>query len=339
MNEAVQIGELSSKVVDPWVWWRAALKNPSEIGKSLPVHDGDAQVGYYRTKFKGGEYEPVAIYYPEDSDTLIALRGSREVIPDEIWTYCCRQPVEYQAYLDARAGKGWPDDDAVVAKQVAPPAAGDNSGAVDPTEEIKDQIENALKGMDAYKAITDDATAAKALSLRNRLNELSNQADKIRSKEKEPFLEGGKAVDAKWQPLVKSAKAGADTVRDAIGRWETAKLQKQREEESRQAEELRRQQEAARAAERAGEVAEAVAPVQQAVPAPAPAPIKPTYGKSASVSVKLVLKEVTDWRALADYMLEHPVLQDTLRSLAQRALDAGRTNVPGITTDEKATVK
>jgi hypothetical protein len=79
-----------------------------------------------------------------------------------------------------------------------------------------------------------------------------------------------------------------------------------------------------------------------APPAPvsaAPQPIKPTYGKAASVSVKVVLKDVTDWRALADYMLEHPVMQDTLRQLAQRALDAGRTNIPGITIEEKATVR
>jgi hypothetical protein len=73
--------------------------------------------------------------------------------------------------------------------------------------------------------------------------------------------------------------------------------------------------------------------------ATAPAPIKPSYGKAASVSVKLVLKEVTDWRALADYLLEHPHLQDTMRDLAQRALDSGRTNVPGITTEEVARVR
>lgn len=337
MNEATHIGALASKIVDPWAWWRAALKNPSEIGKSLPVHDGDAQVGYFRTKFKGGEYEPVAIYYPEDSNTLIALRGSREVLPDEIWTFCCRYPVEYQAYLDARAGKGWPDDDKTVAAQVATPAPGDNSAAIDEAETIKDQIDAALAGMDAYRKIADDATAAKALSLRNRLNELSNQADKIRSKQKEPHLEAGKAVDAKWQPLVKSAKAGADTVRDAIGTWETEKLRKQREEERRHAEELRRQQEAARAAEPAGEVLEAPAPVMQV--APAPAPIKPTYGKTASVSVKLVVKDVTDYAALYTYMANRPEVQDLLRQLAQKALDAGRTNVPGITTEEKAAVR
>ena len=71
----------------------------------------------------------------------------------------------------------------------------------------------------------------------------------------------------------------------------------------------------------------------------APASIKPTYGKAASVQVKNVLKEVTDWKALAIYMCDHPVMQDTLRQLAQRAIDAGRTNIPGITVEEKANVR
>jgi hypothetical protein len=340
MNEAVPIGALTSKIVDPWAWWRAALKNPSDIGKSLPVHDGDPQQGYYRTRrAKGEAFEPVAIYYPDDSNTLVALRGTREVDPNEIWTFCCKNPVEYQAYIDARAGKGWPDDDAEVAAQVAPPAPGDNSAVVDEAETIKDQIESALAGVKKYETIADDATAAKALSLRNRLNELSNQADKIRTKQKEPHLEAGRAVDAKWQPLVKSSKAGADKVRDAMGAWETEKLRRQREEERQRAEAIRLEQEAARAAEATGKAPETEVMAPPPPAATAPAPIKPTYGKAASVSVKVVLKDITDWRALADYMLEHPIMQDTLRQLAQRALDAGRTNIPGITTEERASVK
>lgn len=331
------IGALALKTIDPWAWWQKALANPSEIGRSIPVHDGDAQQGYYRTRFKKGPWEPVAIFYPEDSDTLVAYRSGREVRPDEVWNFCCRNPVSYGAYQDAMDGKGWPDDDKVVAAQVAPPAPGDNSGEVDEAETIKDQIEAALAGLSAYAKVQDDATAAKALSLRNRLNELSREADKIRTKEKEPHLEAGKAVDAKWQPLVKKAKAGADQVRDAIGAWETEKLRRQREEE-RKAEEARRAAEET-ARQQQGEAAVLEAPKVETAPAEAPAPIKATYGKAASVQVKTVVKDVTDWQALAVYMSSHPEVQDLLRKLAQRALDAGRTNIPGITTEEKAAVR
>lgn len=338
MNEAIKAGDIVQvAIIERWQWYFGALANPSAIGSAaLPVHPGEYQLGYYRVRRKGGEWEPVGIY-PDENGRTVAYRSNKPVddIP-ELFTWACRQPVTHKAYVDALAGNGWPDDDATVAQQVAPPAPGDNSAVVDEAETIKDQIESALAGMKAYEKISDDATSAKALSLRNRLNELSNQADKIRTKQKEPFLEGGKAVDAKWQPLVKSAKAGADKVRDAIGTWETEKLRKQREEERRQAEELRKQQEAARAAEPVSE-APAVETATIAVAA-APAPIKPTYGKAASVGVKNVVTEVTDWNALSAYMINHPDFQACLRDLAQRAVDKGHT-VPGVVVEQKATVR
>lgn len=334
------IGALALKIIDPWTWWQAALKNPAKIGsKELPVHDSDPRQGYFRVRYgKDKPFEPVAIWKDEDGKWL-AYRSGREVNAEAIWTSCCRNPVTHAAYLAAVDGKGWPDDDKVVALQVVPaePSIGDNSGEVDQSETLKDQIDAALAGMTAYAKVSDDETAAKALSLRNRLNELSGQAEKIRVKQKEPHLEAGKAVDAKWQPLVKSAKAGADKVRDAIGSWETEKLRRQREAD-RKAEDARRAAEEA-AREHQGDTAVIDAPATVAPAETAPAPIKASYGKAASVSVKNVVKDVTDWKALAIYMCEHPVMQDTLRTLAQRALDAGRTNIPGITTEEKAAVR
>lgn len=344
------IGALASKLVDRWSWWRAALKDPAAVGKSLPVHDGDAQQGYYRAKNRDKVFEPVAIFYPEGSDQLVAYRAGREVRPDDIWTWCCRHPVSFEAYNAAMDGKGWPDDDKVVAAQISAPApapvadqtvgANSENELVKDTETIADQIEAALAGMKAYETIADDKTAGKALSLRNRLNELSRDADKIRTREKEPHLEAGKAVDAKWQPLVKKAKAGADKVRDAIGEWETKKLQaeRKRQQDALAAEQARIASERS-ASEQQGDAAIIDPPAPVAAVEVAPAPIKASYGKAASVQVKTVLQDVTDWKALAIYMCEHPVMQDTLRSLAQRAIDAGRTNIPGITTEEKAAVR
>jgi hypothetical protein len=334
------IGALALKIVGPWAWYQAALKNPAAVGKTLPVHEDEPQQGYYRAKNRDKAFEPVAIFYPEGSDQLVAYRNGKEVLPDTVWTFCCRHPVTYQAYNDALAGKGWPDDDAVVAAQIqAPePTIGDNSGneRVGETETLKDQIDAALAGMKAYETISDDKTAGKALSLRNRLNELSKDADKLRTEEKEPHLKASKAVDAKWQPLVKKAKEGADKVRDAIGSWETVKLQRRREEERKADEARHAAEEAAR--QQQGETAVLEAPKVDVQPDAAPSTVRASYGKAASVSVKTVVKDVTDWSALAVYMSNHPEAQDVLLKLAQRALDAGRT-VPGITTEEKANVR
>lgn len=337
------IGALALKIVDVWAWWRAALADPSKIGsKELPVHDSDARPGYFRTKNRDKGFDPVAIFYPEDSNELVAFRAGREVRPDAIWSFCCRYPVTYEAYNDAIAGKGWPDDDQVVAAQVKPPepGIGDNSAPVDEADVLKDQIEAALKGIDAYKKITDDATASKAQSLRNRLNELSGDADKKRDELKRPHLEAGKVIDKHWMPLVKSAKEGANAVKAAMDAYETEKLRKRREEERKQEEARIAAEAAARAAQPEGEVLEA--PKVETQPAPPPEPvgqIRATYGKAASVSVKIVVDQVTDWPALAVYMSNHGECQDLLRKLAQRALDAGRSNIPGITTTEAAKVR
>ncbi|TLX12103.1 hypothetical protein [Rhizobium sp. MHM7A] len=336
------IGALAQKIVGPWAWWQAALKNPAAIGKTLPVHEGDAQQGYYRAKNRDKVFEPVAIFYPEGSDQLVAYRAGREIRPDEIWTFCCRYPVTYEAYNAALEGKGWPDDDKTVASQFTPPdpTIGDNSGEIDETEKLKDQIEAALKGIAAYAKIADDATASKAQSLRNRLNELSGDADKKRDELKRPHLEAGKAIDKLWMPLVKSAKEGANTVRDALDAWENEKLRRRREEE-RKAEESRIAAEKS-ARDQEGETAVLEAPKVETQPAPPSEPvgqIRATYGKAASVSVKIVVDQVTDWVALASYMSNHPECQDLLRKLAQRAVDAGRTNIPGITVSEKAAVR
>jgi hypothetical protein len=338
-NEAFALGDLTSAIVDPWAWWRAALKDPKEIGRSLPVHEGEPNTGFYRVRYaKDKAFEPVAIW-KEDGQWL-AYRSGREANAADIWTSVCRHPVEYQAYLDALEGKGWPDDDAVVAKQVQPPepTIGDNSGEVDEAEKLKDQIEAAVKGVDAYASIKDDETAAKAQSLRNRLNELSGDADKKRDALKRPHLDAGAAIDKKWMPLVKSAKAGADKVRSAMDAWETEKLRQQRAREAAEAEALRLEQESAQAAAPASEDPQIdLAPAPQTVAAPTQ--IRASYGKAASVSAKIVVDQVTDWPALAVYMSNHKECQDLLRQLAQRAIDAGHKTIPGITTTEIAKVK
>ncbi len=322
------IGAVASTIVNRWAWWKSALK-----GNFGPMHEGEPQQGFYRTRFKGGKWEPVAIWQDEDGK-WIAYRNGREVDPGETWNYCRTNPITREAYDRAMDGQPFADEDATVAAQVA---AGHNSGDLDEAEEINDQIESALAGLKAYEAVNDDATAAKALSLRNRLNELSNKADKVRTEQKAPHLAAGKAVDEKWQPLVKKAKAGADTVRDAIGAFETRKLQEQRKRE-REAEQARIAAEQA-AREQNGETDVMEAPAPAPAPVAAPAPIKAAYGKAASVKVSNVVKDVTDWAALAVYMSNHPDCQDLLRKLAQRALDAGRTNIPGISVEERAGVR
>lgn len=319
---------------DEYAFWRAALANPSEIGKSLKIHEGDPQSGFYRKRaHKDGPFLPVAIWNTEGG--TVALVNGQIADPNDIWTFACRNPISEAMYNAALAGDGWPESDPVVERQKAP-SAGHNSGDVDEAEMLRDQIEAAKQGAEAYASIADDETLPKAQSLRARLLELKGEAEKKHKKEKEPHLEAGRAVDKKWLPLAKEADAIAASIRSAMGAWETKKLQKQREAEraietARLAAEIE-----ARKAAAAGKPVEAT-PVPQPEPVAAPAPIKGSYGRAASVSVIKVVTAITDQDALYAFLHSHPELRNCMFDLAKRAVAKGHT-VPGVSVEEQAKV-
>lgn len=235
---AMNVGDIAMKMVDRWAWWRAALANPSEIGKRIKVHDGDAQQGYYRTRAKDGPWQPVAIFYPEDSSELVAYRDNREVRPEDIWTFACRNPISFEQYEQAIAGKGFDDE---------PPAAiGHNSGSDDPFEAIKLELagEAETAGEFLRSEIKTQADADKAGVWAKRLTDLSKRADNHRVVEKEPHLVASRAVDDKWREPIADAKDLAAKLKKHI---EPFLFALRRAEEERQ----RKAREQAEAAQRA----------------------------------------------------------------------------------------
>lgn len=314
-----------------YTYWKNALG-----GNIGPVHDGEPQPGFYRKRTgKAAGYVPVAIW---DADgKIVALVDGREADANEIWTFVCQYPITEEQY-HARVNSGkWHDEDEAVSQSLAH-RTDTNNPPTDEAEILKGQIDAASAGVAEYAEIKDDATANKAQSLRSRLLELSGMADKVREAQKKPFFEAGKAVDAKFQPLVKSAKAAADLIRDALGAHETrkarevARLQAIADEARIKAE---REAVKARAeAELAGKPIPA--------PTPSPAPVVPTtepvtairgaYGRAASVKIVKVAK-VNDQDAAYQFLKGHKELKDMIAQLAQRAVDAGYT-VPGVEVEE-----
>lgn len=322
-------------------WWINAQAGHEVGGPVCPVHDGIANPGFYRRRFKRkvapgagtaplGPWVPVAIFVKDDGELVALIDGEYED-PLKHWLSCCRNHVSEAAYRKAVETGEWDDlDENVkpapepVQTTIAPPPIGHNAPA-DPADAMKDQVETAASGLKDYEKILNDDHAARAQSLRARLLELSREADKQRVAEKEPHLEAGKAVDARWQPIVKRAKAAADAIASALSAFLTEKARA--EERERLAAE-----EAARKAKK---------PVEPS-PAPAPSPSQPTqikggYGRAAHVSVVKVVTGVTDWDALWGFLREHPELKAHMQELAQRATDKGHT-VPGVTIEEQRKV-
>lgn len=310
------------KKMDQYAVWRAMLR-----GEKPGIHPDDPQAGFYRTRErKGGPMVPVAIWF-DDTGALQCVIGGKLVDENtarERWQYIAANPITHEVHTAvAERGEQWPDIDPVVADDIA--GAGHNRAPADDDPEVlRDQIERLKEGVKDYAKITSDEQAQKAQTLRSRLNELSGKADKIRETEKKPHWDAAKAVDALWQPLVKSAKEGADAIKRALDAHETAKLRA--EQESR-----RKAEEEARKAVEAGKPA----PVAPSPPVPS-APIKGAAGRAASVRV-IKVASVTDQDAAYGYLKTHLELVDLIRKLAQRAVDAGHV-VPGVSVEEQRRV-
>lgn len=273
-------------------YWQEALE-----GKK-PAITTEPMLGFYRKRTKkGGLYVPVAIWEAEGSLKCIVNGEAKDA--HEEWTYCADHPVTEEAYRAKVAGKPWPDEDGAIA------LIGHNS-ATDPFDLIKDEIASASAGVKDYAEINDDELAARAVSLRNRLNELCRNADVEREKQKKPYLQAGREVDEKWQPLIKGAKAESDKIRASLSGYETRKAAK--------------------------------AAILGVKPAAETMQTKTAYGKAASVRTIKVVTAITDQDALYQFVSKHPELIATLQHLAQRAVDAG-LSPPGVTIDERKDVR
>ena len=198
---------------------------------------------------------------------------------------------------------------------------GHNVGDIDDIELLKDEIDSAKAGADRYAKIESDDQAAKAQSLRARLNELSGKADKLREAEKRPHLDAGKAVDKRWQPLVREAKEVADTLRAAISAYETAKRNAHLDA-------LRKTAEAA--------VKGATGVDMDLTPPPA-AQVKGSYGRAANVGVERVLTGITDRDAVYAYIKDNADTITFITAQAHKLVKLGH-EVPGCTWEERAKI-
>jgi bacterioferritin (cytochrome b1) len=317
-----------------YTYWQKAL-----AGEFGPMHDGDAQPGFWRKRAsRGGSFVPVAIW--EQDGALVAVTDGKSEDASAVWSYVCRYPVTEEAYRQRVETGKWPDEDAAVA---ASQEIGANNPPTDPLTDLRGQIETALKGVADYAAIASDESAAKAQGLRSRLLELSGSADKKRETEKAPHLAAGKAVDEAWQPLVKTSKAGADTLRTAISAFETAKLKAEQAARAKAAQEEAERQAELAAARKAAE--EAGQPIPEPEPAPQPPPnpepvqtqVRGAYGRAATKKmVKVAI--VTDQDKAYAGLKTHKELKELIAALAQRAVNAG-IELDGVTVEERIDVR
>lgn len=306
-------------------WWRNAL-----AGTRGPIHDGDPMPGFYRQKNREGVFEPVA--YWKDSATgemrcHVNGRQPDELRMMEIWPYASKNPITEEAYWYRIDNGHWKDIDEGARETAKGP---DIDPATDPVASLKAEIEKAAAGIDQYKKIESDEASARAQTLRSALTALAGKGKKAHKAEKEPFLEGGRQVDAKWFPPIREAETAANNIRAALEAWEDLK----RENARRAADDAAK---AAREAEEAGKPAPS--PPPQNTPPPA-TQIRGGSGRAASVGTKRVLKSI-DLQKCWDKMGGLPEVYNLFMEMAEKQIAAGRFTEAdlGAVFEEKANVR
>ena len=281
-------------------FWETTLADKTALGKTVFANEEEPQPGFYRTR----QGTPVAIWFEDDA--LMMIEGDR-VVPQErfgaVWMQVLNRPVTEDAYTAVRDGGIWPDVDAVVAETI-----GSNIKDANDPESISEMIDGLAKGAADYfdRLLADEDEAAKAQSIRARINELSGKADTIREEQKRPHLEAGRKVDAVWQPMIKKAGEVGQRLRLTLSRYEDWKRQQE-------AKRLQAEAEARRANE--------PPPVTQSTPAPA-AQVKGGYGRAASVRVIEKVTAIDLDKAFQAYR-DHADVYDLLLKLARADLAKG----------------
>jgi len=318
--------------VNVWAWWQNAL-----AGTVGPIHDGDPQQGYYRTRFKDKPWEPVAIWFEDGK--WHAMRGDRQVDASDIWTWCCRNPITYEAYNKAIEGAGWDDEPEA-------PAIGHNLPS-DPFEALQVEFAAEREQAEAFmkKPITTQAEADRAAIWSKRLSTIAKKATDLHKVEKQPHLDAGRNVDNKWREL----KEEPDAISKKLKRHMDAFLQEEaRKERERQAaaraeaDRIQREADAARvAAEKAAAkndndaagiaaqnnaIAEAERLAQQAAAAERDAQARNASAGRTGAKVSLrtfVFAEITDFDALLMALKDRAEIKEVVETLANRAARSG----------------
>lgn len=297
----------------PSQYWRDALQK-----KFGQANVDSPETGYYRDS-RGARI----VFWNDSSTGEMRCQINGKDATDKAghtWNFVNRKPVTEEDFYFHETNGRWPDQDK---------AAADNSGpeidpALDPVGSLKAEIEKAKLGLADYAAIESDEAAGSAQTLRNILNGLSTKADNKRKELKEPFLKAEREIDAEWMPIVKDAKAAADSLRAAMSDWENTKRRN-----------LRAAQQAAEAAAETtpgGTIPE----VKSNTPPPA-AQIRGAVGKAAAVTT-IKVAQVDNWMAVAKHFIGNVDVQALLQKLANAAVNAG-IDVPGTTVTEKADVR
>ena len=145
--------------------------------------------------------------------------------PENIWTYCMKNPVTKEDAREFYNTGRWPGDVDL------PAGIGDNSGDVSLMEEVADYMETARSwGKEIDQTSVDRDTADKAANYATHLGTLAGNLDKERKEKVAPHLEAQREVNGQYNPIIEEAKALVKSLKAITGVYLRAEDEKRRKE-------------------------------------------------------------------------------------------------------------
>jgi hypothetical protein len=288
---------------DLYAFWRAGL-----AGIVGAVHDGCPQPGFYRMrKTRGGPWLPVAIWFDDDGSALCFVSDEPRKSAD-VWLSCARFPVTEEDYRHAVDTGEWPGALPEPTAEDGPAKMGDNQPPADPAAAVIEALDESVAQAKSWlqgREIVSQADADRCEAFIARLSRAGKEAETAHRTEKQPHLEAGRAVDARWKPIIDSASGAVRMLKGALTPF------------------LR-----AREAEKKAEAAQAIAAGADVARADITARTSGTHGRKVSLRTRK-RAVVRDYEAALQFFASHPEVQALVQRLADKVAAVGGT-VPGV---------
>jgi len=267
-----------------YTYWNRRLD-----GMSPPLANGQFECGKWRKQERDGAWTGIAVFRDDSGQIRVQIgKGAPQEPSDElferVFTWAVKNPVEDGAYQHWWDNGAWPDD--------LPAAATPANAPADPYEFLKLEIENEVAELKAWLAktkIDGPVTDSKATRWAKRISDLKKQAEAMRVELKRPHDEAGKAVQARFNPLIDLADEAKQLISVACTPYRQQRL---REEEAAKAGSVQRGEEI-------------------------------TARKSPTGLRTYTSAEITDYPAALAYFAETPKLQQLVQKLCDDLAIAG----------------
>lgn len=300
-------------------------------GRKHPIHEGSPLCGFWRQRErKGGPWQRVAIWMDGDGSQFATVDASFAE-PADIWLWCAKHPITEADYRHHEKHGTWPGDAAPMG----------HNRHEDPYEALCQDIDATVVDALAWLGKTpveDQMTADIAGNKVGLIRDLSGKASSAHRTEKEPHLLSCRAVDGKYNPMIKRLTESAEALKRAVARWaarERARIDDERRkveaERSRIEAENRARAEISKSVEDSGRSAVDIPELSIAALPPLPN-VKVQAG--GGVGRKLGFKTdrraiVTDYAAAFAIFKDHPDVVQLVEKLAQQSFRATGACPPG----------